>query len=145
MTAFFPIILPSSFDLAQLIKVEEKYYLFGNIVFEIITSSAAMSSSRSDVINQFARPFMFSCVPFFLLVSLESVVYLNCHKASKSVKGTQRQSRSVSMVFLAGFNVVYSSCKYLNYKFLKLFTLVSHQYNFEHYLKVIGVLFPFLL
>ena len=48
---------------------------------------AAMSSSRSDVVTQF----MFSCVHplFFLLVSMESVVHLKCHRASTSVKGTQ--------------------------------------------------------
>ena len=30
---------------------------------------AAMSSSRSDVVTQFVRVFVFSCVPFFLVVS----------------------------------------------------------------------------
>ena len=33
------------------------------------------------------RVFVFSCVPFFLLVSLESIVYLECYKSLKSVKG----------------------------------------------------------
>ena len=41
---------------------------------------------------------MFPCVPFFL-VSLESIVYLECYKASRVSKG-------VSMVFLEGINVV---------------------------------------
>ena len=60
---------------------------FGRTVF-----LAAMSSSRSDVVTQFVCVSVFPCVfssPFFLLVSLVSIVYLECYKASKSVKGTQ--------------------------------------------------------
>ena len=36
--------------------------------------------------------------PFFLLVSLESVVDLECHKQSKSVKGIQWESMCISRV-----------------------------------------------
>ena len=47
---------------------------------------AATSSSRSDVVTQsvclFVRP-----SPFFSLVSLESEVHLECHKASENIKG----------------------------------------------------------
>ena len=45
----------------------------------------------------FVRP------PFFSLVSLKSVVHLECHRASKSVKGTQWESLCVSRVFQGSF------------------------------------------
>ena len=44
--------------------------------------------------------------PFFFLVSLKSVEHLECHKASKSVKGTQWESMSVSRVFERSFKGV---------------------------------------
>ena len=65
---------------------------------------AATSSSRSDVVTQF----VFSCFRplFFLLVSLESVVDLECHKQSKSVKGIQWESMCVSRVLQGSFKGV---------------------------------------
>ena len=44
--------------------------------------------------------------PFFSLVSLKSVVHLESHKASKSVKGTQWESLCVSRVFEGSFKGV---------------------------------------
>ena len=41
----------------------------------------------------------FVCPLFFSLVSLKSVEHLECHEASKSVKGTQLESMCVSRVF----------------------------------------------
>ena len=60
---------------------------------------AATSSSRSDVVTKFVR-----VSPFFSsLVSLKSVEHLECHEASKSVKGTQMESICVSRVFQGCF------------------------------------------
>ena len=42
---------------------------------------------------------------------LESVVHIEYHKASKSVKGTQCLSLGVSMVFLGWFKVVWKDFK----------------------------------
>ena len=39
-----------------------------------------MSSSRSDVVTQFVLPSVRSSVPFFLLASLEAVVFRGCFK-----------------------------------------------------------------
>ena len=44
-------------------------------VLRFVVFLAAMSSSRSDIVTQSVRVFVFSCVPFFLLASLESVVH----------------------------------------------------------------------
>ena len=49
---------------------------------------AAMSSSRSDVVTQFVLPFVRPF--FFLIVSLETIVHLECHKALNSIKDTLR-------------------------------------------------------
>ena len=57
---------------------------------------AAMRSSRSDDVTQFVRSFVCSFVcsyPFFLLVSLEFVVHLECQK------GDSRCLKGVSQVF----------------------------------------------
>ena len=42
---------------------------------------------------------LFDLEHLFLLVSLKSVEHLECHKASKSVKGTQWESMCISRVF----------------------------------------------
>ena len=56
-------------------------------------------------------------------------MHLECHKASKSVEGTQQQLMGVSRVFLGWFKVVskefkivYFSCKHPDNKFSKLFS-----------------------
>ena len=81
---------------------------------------AATSSSRSDVVTQF----VFSCFRplFFLLVSLESVVVLECHKQSKSVKGIQWESMCVSRVLQGSF-------KGVSKKFLGCFKEVSGKFQ----------------
>ena len=63
------------------------------------------------------RVFVFPS-PFFLLVSLESVVVLECHKQSKSVKGIQWESMCVSRVLQGSF-------KGVSKKFLGCFKEVS--------------------
>ena len=58
---------------------------------------AAMSSSRSDGVTQFVCSSVLPS-PFFPLVSMESLVHLECHKASKSVKGIKLESMGVKRV-----------------------------------------------
>ena len=52
-----------------------------------------MTLSLSSSVRPFVRPL------FFSLVSLKSVEHLECHKASKSAKGTQWESMCISRVF----------------------------------------------
>ena len=49
---------------------------------------AVMSSSRSGVVTKCVHLCVRVSIPFFLLVSFESIVHLACHKTSKYVKGT---------------------------------------------------------
>ena len=56
----------------------------------------------SDGVTQSVRSFVRPSVPFFPLVSTESFVYLQCHKASKSVIGIKLES----LVFLGSFKGV---------------------------------------
>ena len=86
---------------------------------------AVMSSSRSDSVTQSVRPFVRPSVlpyPFFPLVCMESLVYLECHKASKSVQGIKLESmgvkrvsqgclKSVSRLFLGVFRLFQESSR----------------------------------
>ena len=69
------------------------------VIFAIfqVTFLAAMSSSRGEIVTKCVHSFV--CPFFFLLVSLEIIVYLECYKASKSVKGgsgvCERSSKGV--------------------------------------------------
>ena len=60
----------------------------------------SLSLSVRSFVRSFFRPL------FFSLVSLKSVVHLESHKASKSVKGTQWESLCVSRVFQGSFKGV---------------------------------------
>ena len=86
-----------------------------SFVFECLGVSlspflAAMSSSRRDVVTQFVRLFVFSCVPFFLLVSSESVMQLECHIMSpRKFKGCMKIQvcfKEVSRMFQGSFKGV---------------------------------------
>ena len=71
----------------------QDFFRFTQKVFFLVATS---SSVRVSV-----------CVSlFFLLVSLESVVDLQCHKQSKSVKGIQWESMCVSRVLQGSFKGV---------------------------------------
>ena len=61
-------------------------------------------------LSSFVRPFVCP-YPSFPLVSLELVVHLKCHKATKSVIGIHLQSISVSRVFKGTFKEVLSAVK----------------------------------
>ena len=88
---------------------------------------AATSSSRSDIVTQFFRPFV---RPLFTsLVSLKSVEYLECHKASESVKGTQWQSICVSRAFMGVSRKFQGSFKGVLRKFQGCFKEVSRRFQ----------------
>ena len=59
-----------------------------------------MTLSLSSLVRPFVRNL------FFSLVFLKSVEHLECHKASKSVKGSQWESMCVSRVFQGCFKGV---------------------------------------
>ena len=79
----------------------------------VILFLGAISSSRSDVVTQFVRPFdsLALCNLFSRLVSLESVLQFECCKASKNVIGIQLESIYVPRVFQRSFMGVSRKCK----------------------------------
>ena len=113
------------------------FYIIVKMLYCIILNFpiflAATSSSRSDVVTKSVRPFIRLSIhssvrsyPFFSLVSLKSVVHLECHKASKSIKGTQLESLCVSRVFQSVFQ---GSFKGVSRKFQGCFKSVSRVFR----------------
>ena len=90
-----------------LFHTNTNFNIFQDHIFDRIQTG----SNRADFLHAglfLAAMYMFVCVSlFFLLVSLESIVHLECHKESKSVKGTQQgRFKEVSRVFQESFKTI---------------------------------------